>query len=190
MKILINGKLAALKENTSFEYIADNRLFSGSDGYSLTITFPLRGCSQNLAIFGNINRADVAANKVIFDCQIIDRALVLRGSIVVTEISQAEVKTQFLEGRSEVNFDSTFDDIYINELDLGSPTTVYTSAITPMRAWNDGFYNLSFVALPWVNDASGNIQNCTKYVNGSYSWHDDTTGLSWQPYLLYIVKKT
>lgn len=103
MKILINGKLAALKENTSFEYIADNRLFSGSDGYSLTITFPLRGCSQNLAIFGNINRADVAANKVIFDCQIIDRALVLRGSIVVTEISQAEVKTQFLEGRSEVN---------------------------------------------------------------------------------------
>ena len=40
MKILINGKLAALKENTSFEYIADNRLFSGSDGYSLTITFP------------------------------------------------------------------------------------------------------------------------------------------------------
>ena len=100
MKILINGKLAALKENTSFEYIADNRLFSGSDGYSLTITFPLRGCSQNLAIFGNINRADVAANKVIFDCQIIDRALVLRGSIVVTEISQAEVKTQFLEGRS------------------------------------------------------------------------------------------
>ena len=65
MKILINGKLAALKENTSFEYIADNRLFSGSDGYSLTITFPLRGCSQNLSIFGNINRADVAANKVI-----------------------------------------------------------------------------------------------------------------------------
>lgn len=61
MKILINGKLAALKENTSFEYIADNRLFSGSDGYSLTITFPLRGCSQNLSIFGNINRADVAA---------------------------------------------------------------------------------------------------------------------------------
>lgn len=189
MKILINGKLAALKENTSFEYIADNRLFSGSDGYSLTITFPLRGCPENIAIFGNINRADVAANKVIFDCQIIDRALVLRGSIVVTEISQAEVKTQFLEGRSEVNFDTTFDDIYINELDLGSPTTVYTSSITPMRAWNDGFYNLSFVALPWVNDASGNIQNCTKYVNGSYSWHDDTTGLSWQPYLLYIVKK-
>src|SRR5574344_1929341 len=169
MKILINGKLAALKENTSFEYIADNRLFSGSDGYSLTITFPLRGCSQNLAIFGNINRADVAANKVIFDCQIIDRALVLRGSIVVTEISQAEVKKQFLEGRSEVNFDSTFDDIYINELDLGSPTTVYTSAITPMRAWNDGFYNLSFVALPWVNDARSEERRVGKECRSRWS---------------------
>ena len=189
MKILINGKLAALKESTSFEYIADNRLFSGSDGYSLTITFPLRGCSQNIAIFGHINRADVAAKKVIFDCQIIDRALILRGSIVVTEISQAEVKTQFLEGRSEVNFDTTFDVIYINELDLGAPTATLTSAISPMNAWNDGFYNLSFVALPWVNDASGNIQNCTKYENGSYSWHSDTKGLSWQPYLIYIAKR-
>ena len=189
MKIVINGKLAALQENTSFDYVADNRLFSGSDGYSLTITFPLRGCAQNLSIFGHINRADVVAKKVIFDCQIFDNALSISGSIVVTEISQAEVKTQFLEGRSEVNFDSTFDDIYINELDLGSPTAISTSAITPMRAWNDGFYNLSFVALPWVNDASGNIQNCTKYEGGSYSWHDDTAGLSWQPYLLYIVKK-
>ena len=189
MKILINGKLAALKENTSFEYIADNRLFSGSDGYSLTITFPLRGCSQNLAIFGNINRADVAANKVIFDCQIIDRALMLHGSIVVTEISQAEVKTQFLEGRSEVNFDTTFDDIYINELDLGSPTYITASSITPMNAWNKGVTDLTFVALPWVNDASGNIQNCTRYLRTSYLWHTDTKGLSWQPYLLYIVKK-
>ena len=168
MKIVINGKLAALQENTSFDYVADNRLFSGSDGYSLTITFPLRGCAQNLSIFGHINRADVVAKKVIFDCQIFDNALSISGSIVVTEISQAEVKTQFLEGRSEVNFDSTFDDIYINELDLGSPTAISTSAITPMRAWNDGFYNLSFVALPWVNDASGNIQNCTKYEGGSY----------------------
>ena len=51
MQIIVNGRTAFLKENTSFEFVEENRLFSGSDGYSLTITFPLRGCSQNLAIF-------------------------------------------------------------------------------------------------------------------------------------------
>jgi hypothetical protein len=45
------------------------------------------------------------------------------GSITVTEISQSEVKTQFLEGRSEQNFDETFDDIYVNEMDLGHAAT-------------------------------------------------------------------
>lgn len=40
MEIRINGKRAMLKKGTSFEYVAENRLFSGSDGYTLSITFP------------------------------------------------------------------------------------------------------------------------------------------------------
>jgi hypothetical protein len=35
------------------------------------------------------------------------------GSITVTQISETEVKTQFLEGRSEQNFNDTFDDIFL-----------------------------------------------------------------------------
>ena len=189
MEITINGKLAALKEGTSFEFIADNRLFSGSDGYSLTITFPLRGCSRNIAIFGNIHRADVVPGKLLFDCQIRDRDFVMHGSITITEITDDEVKTQFLEGRSEANFESSFADIFINELDLGAPSVTSPSAVSPSSAWSSGVYSTTFVALPWVNSQSGNIQNCTKYSAGVYSWHEDTKGLSWQPYLLYIAKK-
>ena len=118
MQIYVDNKLAALKKGTSFEYVAENRLFSGSDGYTLTITFPLNDCPQNIAIFGHINRADVATQKVIFDCEIRDKGFYKFGSITITEISESEVKTQFLEGRSEQNFDDTFDDIYINKLDL------------------------------------------------------------------------
>ena len=55
MHIYVNNKLAALKKGTSFEYVSENRLFSGSDGYTLTITFPLKGCPENIAIFGHIN---------------------------------------------------------------------------------------------------------------------------------------
>ena len=97
MEIIINNQQAVLKEGTSFDFIAENRLFTGSDSYTLTITFPLRGCAQNIAIFGHIHRADVAKNKVVFDCEIRDRDFYRSGTITITEISDVEVKTQFLE---------------------------------------------------------------------------------------------
>ena len=188
-----------LKKGTSFEYVAENRLFSGSDGYTLSITFPLRHCRNNLDIFGHINRADVIAGKVIFDCEIRDRNFYKFGSITITEINDAEVKTQFLEGRSEQNFDTTFDDIFINELDLGSPMGCNDSK--PENAWSPQLNGMKCVALPWVNDYSGNIQNLADYhpeernsdgtlkANAYFSWNADCRGRSWQPYLLYIVRK-
>lgn len=197
MHIYVNNKLAALKKGTSFEYVSENRLFSGSDGYTLTITFPLKGCPENIAIFGHINRADVVAQKVIFDCEIRDKGFYKFGSITITEISETEVKTQFLEGRSEQNFDKTFDKVYINELDLGAPPTTSTSAIKPRTAWYPESSGCKYVALPWVNDYSGNIQNLAEYVvddavqnKGHFEWNKDKcTGLSWQPYLLHITRK-
>ena len=199
MEIRINGKIAMLKKGTSFEFVAENRLFSGSDGYTLSITFPLRHCRNNLDIFGHINRADVIAGKVIFDCEIRDRNFYKFGSITITEINDAEVKTQFLEGRSEQNFDVTFDDVFINELDLGGPTE--TNDSTPEKAWDPFINNMKCVALPWINDYSGNIQNLADFhpeernADGTlkshsyYSWNADCRGRSWQPYLLYITKK-
>ena len=189
MEIIINGKKAWMKEGSSFEYVADNHLFSGSDSYSLTITFPLRGSAQNLAIFGHINRADMVAKKAVFDCIIFDRNFIKHGTVTITEISETEVKTQFLEGRSENNYSSTFDDIYINELDLGTAPATSVSNVTTAQAWKDGVKDLTCVALPWVNNESGNIQNCPIYENGAYKWDAATKGLSWQPYLIHIVKK-
>ena len=196
MHIYVNNKLAALKKGTSFEYVSENRLFSGSDGYTLTITFPLKGCPENIAIFGHINRADVAAQKVIFNCEIRDKGFYKFGSITITEISETEVKTQFLEGRSEQNFDKTFDKVYINELDLGAPPTTFKTSVTPANAWYPEYSGCKCVALPWVNDYSGNIQNKAEHIvddpvqkKSHYEWSEDTTGLSWQPYLLYITKK-
>ena len=199
MHIYVNNRLAALKKGTSFEYVSENRLFSGSDGYTLSIIFPLCGCPENLAIFGHINRADVAAQRVVFDCEIRDKAFCKFGSITITEINDTEVKTQFLEGRSEQNFAVTFDDVYINELDLGSATD--TNDSRPEYAWDPFINKMKCVALPWVNDYSGNIQNLADFhpeernSDGSlkarsyYSWNADCSGRSWQPYLLYITRR-
>ena len=188
MKIIINGKDAVLKKGTSFEFVAENRSFTGSDSYTLSITFPLRGCPENIAIFGYINRTDIDKSKVVFDCEISDINFYSAGTITIVEINEKEVKTQFLEGRSEQNFDDTFDDIYINELDLGS-YPLSTLPNEPASQWQGLYYGQEAVALPWVNNSSGNIQNEVVYSNGKYSYHEDCRGLSFQPYLIVIVKR-
>lgn len=199
MQIYVNGKLAVLKSGQSFEYVSENRLFSNSDAYTLTITFPLSGCPQNVDIFGRINRADVAAQKVRFDCELRDRNFYKYGTLTITGISQVEVKAQFLEGRSEQNFDKSFDKVYIDELDLGSANRDLRNILKnkPEDCWDPDKHNCQYVALPWVNDYSGNIQNLAECVVDDeaqnkfhYEWSKEKiTGLSWQPYLLYITKK-
>jgi len=96
MEIHINGKQAYLKKGTSIEYISENRLFTGSDSYTLTITFPLRGCKPNMDIFGHIYRKDVEKNHIRFNCEIRDKQWVKTGTITITEISEVDVKNFYL----------------------------------------------------------------------------------------------
>lgn len=208
MEIRINGKVAALKTGSSFDYIIENRSFTGSDGYSMTISFPLRGCPQNTEIFGHINRTDVLLKKIRFDCDIRDREFFKSGTLTITELTDVEVKCQFLEGRSEQNFDDTFDDVYINDLELGYATkeeqAASGNAADKWIPWTAG--GPGYVALPWVNNTSGNIQNAALYNSEThiFEWQGNTRGmqtsiggaasvikpnLSFQPYLIYLTKK-
>ena len=190
MTILIEGKLAVLKKGTSFDFVSENRYFSGADSYSLTITFPLAGCAQNLAIFGHINRKDVVAQKLLFDCEIRDGAFYKHGSITITEISDIEVKTQFLEGKSVSNYSDSFDVLFINEMNLGYPTTDKSSFSAGAHIGHSIDDGLNYLALPWVNNSTGNVQNRPND-SGSWpsSWHYDTRGLSFQPYLVYLLQQ-
>jgi hypothetical protein len=194
MKITINGKVAAIKSGSSFEYVSENRLFTGSDGYTLSIDFPLKDCAQNQAIFGLINRRDIALGTLRFNCEISDKNVFLSGTLTITKLTETVVTGQFLEGRSAQNFDDTFDDIYINELDLGLPDDMSTD-VSPETAWHlGGNPDLLPVALPWVNDSNdGATNNFATYdeKQGCYVWDEDTIdtgGLSYFPYLLPLVK--
>jgi hypothetical protein len=195
MNIYVEGKLAAIKSGSSFEYVSENRLFTGSDGYTMSIDFPIKDCQQNLDIFGFINRRDVPLNTLRYNCDICERHIRLSGTLTITKITESVVTGQFLEGRSAQNFDDTFDDIYINELDLGEPVSLSTD-VTPETAWRlGGNENLEPVALPWVNDSNdGATNNFATYSEkkGCFVWDEDTTdagGLSYFMYLLPLVKK-
>jgi hypothetical protein len=192
MKITVNNQEAAISEGLSFDYISENRLFSSADGYTLSIDFPLKDCPQNLAIFGNVNRKDVALGKIRFDCEILDRNVFLSGTLTITKITETVLTGQFLEGRSAQNFDDTFDEIYINELDLGSPADTSIDQ-APASVWNvSGSPDVEAVALPWVNDSSDGAVNNFASTDSStepFAWDDDVKGLSFFPYLLHIAKK-
>ena len=182
MTILINGMVAALKEKSTFEFISENRYFSGADSYSLAITFPLKDCPQNIAIFGHITRKDVEKGALLFECELRDKSFYKKGSITITELDDVQVKTQFLEGRSVTNFVSSFDDVYINEIEIGYPDT--TPANNPVNTVNR---RTDYVALPWVNNSSGNIQNKINLSSSGATWNCNK--LSFQPYMLWLVKR-
>ena len=198
MTILIEDKKAILKKGSSFDFISENRLFTGSDSYTLTMTFPLADCPQNRDIFGNIERKDVVKDKVIYDCVISHGSMYRQGVVTVTEVNDREVKTQFLEGRSAQNFESTFDNTYINEFEWGQYATGLARNFSPASMWtmNNDLYPES-VALPWVNSYSGNIQNEARWDSdhGNYTWvfragnGQDRMKLSLQPFLIYAVEE-
>ncbi|OUN70226.1 hypothetical protein [Barnesiella sp. An55] len=189
MKIFVEGKEAVLKKGSSFEFIAENRLFSGADEYTLSITFPIVDCPQNRAIFGHLYRKDVDIEKVNFACELRDTNFYKMGVLAIVEVSQSEIKGQFLEGMSAQNFIGDFDEIYINELELGDYEYVIMSNTPPEWLWRSIDRMTKYIALPWVNNYSGNIQNEVVYENGTYKWHSDTKGVSFQPYLLFITKQ-
>lgn len=186
MTITIDNKVAALKVGSTFDFISENRAFSASDGYTLNMTLPLRGCPQNVAIFGNINRAEVSAGKVSFNCEIRHRDFVHFGTFTVTSVSESEVTGQFLEGKAELNFSEILENTKICDLDLGRPITTECSRVSHIDAW---LGDKDAVALPWVNNASGILQN--EPGNGDDQWADDTqaVGLSWMPYMIYLARK-
>lgn len=200
MNIVINGKDAVLKKGSSFEFICENRFFTGADSYTLSITFPLAGCPQNIAIFGYINRKDCNLDTLLLDCEIHHKDFHRYGSVSIVDISETEVKTQFLEGRSAQNYHSDLDEIYINELE-GLPELVADSFLDVayyLRSYQqqreEGAVEprkyLGMVFLPWVNNSSGNIQNrMTRTDTGFHYIQTNQPVIVGQPFLLEVIRQ-
>ncbi|MBQ0073535.1 MAG: hypothetical protein KBT34_05030 [Prevotella sp.] len=187
MRIFIDGINVFLKKGTSFQYVVENRLFTGSNNYTMSITFPMKDCWENENAFFFINRMDGNKSKMTYNCEIIDINFAKSGTLVVTHINEKEIKGQFLEGRAEQNYNASFDKIYINEMQLGYAPNVTKGAVNVTTAWNWYPY-VNWVAIPWVNNSSGLLHNATVLNNGNPVW-EDSSDLTFQPYLIYILKK-
>ena len=216
ISLTIDGKEAALKKGSSIEYVSENRIFTDADDYSMEIELPLAECPQNIDIFGHLTRKDVDTDNIFFDAILQDTRFRKIGAVVITGITQDAVKVQFLEKRSYQNFYPHFDETYIDELELGEwphihPDNLNSGGMSgnPRPGWEDATYATpaqmwakwqDYTALPWVNNYSGNLQNCAKWnaSQNKYEWKvnpdddedtDYTKGFSFQPNLLWLTKK-
>lgn len=119
MILLIDHKPAAIKDGSSFDYTSDNRLFADRDDYTMSIELPL-DCAENAAIFGNIHRKESDIDNIYFDAEIIADNFHKSGAVVIVSITESLAKVQFVAGRSFQNFYPAFDNLYIDELELGA----------------------------------------------------------------------
>lgn len=195
MELIIDGKKAVLKKGTSFDYVSENRAFSDADDYTLSISLPLSGCPENLAILGHVDRLDADSRAVMLDAMLSHRDFCKTGGVTLISVTPAEAKVQFLEGRSAKNFDTSLSEVYINELDIPipaiyAPSNPPSSFIDPI---NIMLRSPQFVVLPWVNDSTGALQNAMSFNSslGRLAWDQDTidTGkLSPMIYLLSLAE--
>lgn len=186
MNLIIAGKKAVVKAGSSFEYISENRAFTDSDAYTLSISLPLAECQQNKEIFGNMERMDFNSRSLVLDATIISGEFCKSGVVSVVEADASEIKVQFLEGRSVQNFSVDYDEIFINELDLGS----YPVNLPDKPSYDE---DADYIPFEWVNDsADGFLNNETAMTDLGLGWATNTIiegKLSYMPYLLFITKK-
>lgn len=209
--VLVNGRSAAIKEGSTFEFISENPLFTEAEGYTLNIEFPLKDCRQNIEIFGFINRHGHNAIGRPVDMEIRSGINVFRGVGVITSVSDIVCKVQFLSGKSADNYYNSLSEVFVNELDLGAVPSEFWLAkdVSVERAWAGHAGGMDMVAIPYVNENTGNIINNTKRDTSidtssggapgfNHVWKEPeeakdvefyTMYLSWFPYLLDIAKK-
>ncbi len=189
--LFVEGVSVALPNDLAFDFVIENRLFSDADGFSLDFDVPIKSSREIMSIFGSAIRPDMDLSRLFFYAELHVGVRVLKGCVAVLESSAESLSLQFLEGRSADNFYFGLDDIYINELELG----VYPSsaAISCASAWSSidvqSKAELPAVALPWVNNTSGIINNRALLSGHTWIWHEDTLQISWMPYLLTLTKR-
>lgn len=139
MKVIVDGKVAALEASATFEYKQENPLFTNAEGYSMELTFPMKDNPDNILIFGPLHVKGVDITKVTFPCEMVCEAFDKSGILTIIEVADMYVKGQFLEGMSAENFQTSADLLtYLTDLDFsqwdgqsddwdGFPTGYYTA---------------------------------------------------------------
>lgn len=212
MILFINGLPAAIAEGTTFKYLEENRFFEDSNGYTLDIELPLKGCVENRKIFGFIERNP--PEKAEWNASIRCDGLIRSGSLMLVSVSRDSLRAQFIAGKYTLDFSERDKNTYINRLHINdtiyiedgsklptahlcasidyitNPDSPFQSSLPITQPRGGGnFMQMPAIALPWINADTGMIQNGfdrrESFIGDIYA---SSCGISWMPYLLSMAK--
>lgn len=141
IRLMIDGKVAVLKAETSFKLTRMNPYFEDQGDFTFEVQLPLDGCAENLAIFGALHRAEVGVAGLIgkrYDMQLIAPPLDIHGYAQIANITEKEVKVQLVAGRSSFRHAIEDSAVYVNELDLGNAWDIFPYFSTGGDSWVPG----------------------------------------------------
>lgn len=117
--LYLNNTMVYPDSNQTIRMTLENPYFTESEAYTLEVTLPT-DILENRKFFGNIHRMERSKQTEPMDCRMmVNNRPVLVGTARVTQVTETAVKVQLLGGRSEINFLSSENKDYIDELDLG-----------------------------------------------------------------------
>lgn len=121
-ELFLDGHRMTIAESTSIKLVDENSYFTKSGKYTFEIEVPLT-FNKNKEIFGHINRIDVSKSVPNMKAYIIANGRkIINGTATITQITNEKLKIQILSGNAEINFLSKFQNLYIDEMDLGGVT--------------------------------------------------------------------
>lgn len=117
-RIYIDGQEVFSKSGTTIKVVKNNPFLTKSGTATYDISLPL-SVAENRQVFGHLDRIDVAKRSRSFnDCVVIvDNTVVVRGTGVLTSITNEEVKVQIVSGYSETRYKQDMEGLFIDRLD-------------------------------------------------------------------------
>lgn len=117
--LYLNDTMVYPDSNQTIRMTRENPYFTDSEAYTLEVSLPT-GILENRHFFDNIQRIERTKRPEPMTCRLlVNNRPVLVGTARVTQVTDIAVRVQLLGGKSEVNFLSSENNDYIDELDLG-----------------------------------------------------------------------
>ena len=167
----INGQVAYPSSQGDVKIDLQNPFIKDGDEKTMEIVFPL-AIPENREVFGHIERLDTSFESEDFENVrlMAEGNLIIEGVGTITQITPMEIRLQILSGKSYLRYKSSFDHIFIDQLDYGQVAEKYqrfassktiqdvTSLSTVSDISNKGFIGEAgkYVFMP-IHDEGENI---------------------------------
>lgn len=195
IQLIISNRQVYLPESLNFTFLYENPYFTSNSNSTYNIELPLKGCPDNLRVFGHLHRLWSKKSKISYPALLIcDASVKLRGTAVVNEVTEKSVKIQLLSGNSEFNF-RTNDDSYINKLDLGKVRFPIPDGTTKpnqaSRKW-EYYGNVDQIDAVW-NPVKYGDEYYNRMIlqigSDKFYSHMFRDKVCVQPYLVFVIRK-